>query len=81
MKKIIPINNFVIIKLLIKKSKIINNLMKSNIGKVVFINCNKKIKIGDKIIFSTPSLKKLNYLSSKYIYLKYKKIIGIIKNV
>ncbi|MGX7589484.1 hypothetical protein [Candidatus Vidania fulgoroideorum] len=79
--KFIPINNFIIIKLIKKKSKIIlYKEKKTNLGKIIFLPKKiKNIKKGDKIIFKNKSIKRLNF-SKKYLYLNYNNIICIVKN-
>ncbi|MGX7577323.1 hypothetical protein [Candidatus Vidania fulgoroideorum] len=79
MLKLFTLNNFIILKLINQKTKIIysKNLLHINIGKVIFNN-NKNIKPGSKIMFNK-LYSKFNFFSKKYVYIKYKQIICIIK--
>lgn len=80
-KKIIVINNFVIIKLFKEKKKIIlsKNLSHSNMGQIISCPKGKKVRKGNIIIFDKKDVKELNFFKKKYMYLKYKKIICLIK--
>ncbi|XAO72516.1 MAG: hypothetical protein AAYR31_00435 [Candidatus Vidania fulgoroideorum] len=82
-----PINKYIFlkkIKLKNKNTKIIEyKKYEKNTGKVIYIPENKKIKKiinkGDIVFYIKYHSNKLNILSKKYIVIKLKNIIGILK--
>ncbi|MGX7589346.1 co-chaperone GroES family protein [Candidatus Vidania fulgoroideorum] len=84
--KIVPINNYCVLKKIVNKNskKIIlpeKNKDIKNIGKVVFVKKNNKIKKGDILVYSKYSENRMNIFNKKFIFVKFKNIIGILKNV
>lgn len=88
MKKLFPINKNIILKKVIlnRHSKIILPLSiekKSYLGKILYLPTGlkiyKKLRLGDIVVYSKYSINKLNLLGNKYLYVKYKDIILIIK--